>query len=76
MTFLTERARFNFVLFHIKLQKLCIINAFCISLDLKAIYLHFRLFVYEDNHSIRKDEYDIDCTINCALWFLEHNGES
>ncbi|XP_014209159.1 acylamino-acid-releasing enzyme [Copidosoma floridanum] len=33
-----------------------------------------KLAVYEDNHSLRKDEVALDSVINSALWLLEHNG--
>ncbi|XP_058810683.1 acylamino-acid-releasing enzyme-like isoform X4 [Phymastichus coffea] len=34
-----------------------------------------KLLVYEDNHSLRKDNVDIDNSINVALWFIEQNDQ-
>ncbi|XP_058810681.1 acylamino-acid-releasing enzyme-like isoform X2 [Phymastichus coffea] len=31
-----------------------------------------KLYIYDDNHSLLKDEVELDFTINAALWFIEH----
>ncbi|KAL7300788.1 hypothetical protein TKK_0006762 [Trichogramma kaykai] len=33
-----------------------------------------RLYVYDDNHSLSKDEVDMDFVINCIMWFIDHQS--